>query len=41
MLDLSKFVIPLIRACQEQQSMVEALTQRVVALEAKKTKSKE
>jgi len=41
MLDLSKFVIPLIRACQEQQAMMEALTQRVVALEAKKRKSKE
>ena len=41
MLDLSQFVIPLIRACQEQQAMMEALTQRVVALEAKKRKSKE
>ena len=38
MLDHSKFVIPLIRACQEQQTMIEQLTLRVAALESKKQK---
>jgi hypothetical protein len=40
MLDLPKFVNPLIRAYQEQQAMMEALTQRVVALEAKEKNPK-
>ena len=38
MLDYSTFVVPLIKACQEQHFLIEALTARIVALEAKKTK---
>jgi len=40
MLDYSTFVVPLIKAVQEQQAMIEALTTRIAALETKKTTKK-